>query len=89
MFGMLMEVALVSYLVASLTFALFGAFLFVRHHGQPRRVVLGAICAVNALWALLLALPLWAPANWPMAAALLEGARNLAWDLFIDRKSVV
>lgn len=83
MFGMLMEVALVSYLVAALTFAVFGVFLFVRHHGQPRRVALGAICAVNALWALLLALPLWAPANWPMAAALLEGARNLAWDLFI------
>jgi len=83
MFGMLMEVALVSYLVAALTFFLLGGFLVLRNKAQSRRIVLGLTCAINAVWALLLALQLWAPMRWPMAGALLEVARNVAWDLFL------
>lgn len=83
MFGMLMEVALISYLIAALTFFLLGGFLVLRHRVQSRRLALGLACGINAAWALVLAMQLWAPLRWPVLGALLEVARNVSWDLFL------
>lgn len=83
MFGLLMELASVSYLVAATTFLLFGLFLFARNRGQFRRIALGVACCISALWAALLVVQLFEPVEWSPSAAVLEVLRNAGWDVFL------